>query len=228
MHLQFKEDEERTKSVVSWLEYRILKETTGSSMSLEREIPEEVRRAASEFTAEQEKPFEVRTLEREDIEPVLDIHEQGWLATYPSEEFGITREDIHEHFREKREGLAQRMVLELENPSSTAITLVARKEGKTVGFARLVAKENSTLLSLLYVDENSWGKGAAQELMEQGAAWAPSEKPLTLWVVANNERAKNFYRKSGFVETGSTTQMEVVAGKYLPKLQMKRNPEIRK
>lgn len=50
----------------------------------------------------------------------------------------------------------------------------------------------------IYTRKSWWGTGLGSRLMEV----AVGNRPASLWVLANNERAKGFYRRKGFVEDG--------------------------
>ena len=51
----------------------------------------------------------------------------------------------------------------------------------------------------IYTRKPWWGSGLGSRLMEI----AIGNQPATLWVLENNERAKTFYRRKGFVEDGA-------------------------
>ncbi|MEV5963943.1 GNAT family N-acetyltransferase [Kribbella sp. NPDC051952] len=52
----------------------------------------------------------------------------------------------------------------------------------------------------IYTRRAWWGTGLGSRLMEV----AVGKQPASLWVLANNEQAKTFYRRKGFVEDGTT------------------------
>jgi GNAT superfamily N-acetyltransferase len=51
----------------------------------------------------------------------------------------------------------------------------------------------------IYTRKAWWGIGLGSRLMEI----AVGNQPASLWVLENNERAKAFYRRKGFVEDGT-------------------------
>jgi len=53
----------------------------------------------------------------------------------------------------------------------------------------------------IYTRKAWWGTGLGSRLLEV----AVGNRPASLWVLENNERAKAFYRHKGFTEDGATT-----------------------
>lgn len=104
---------------------------------------------------------------------------------------------------------------ELENPSMT--TLIAESGEELAAFAQVrrdpappcVTGEGPVELWRFYVDKKWHGLGIAQELMQRVFAEAKALGGLTLWlgVWERNERAKAFYRKTGFIDVGAQTFM---------------------
>ncbi len=60
--------------------------------------------------------------------------------------------------------------------------------------------ERTTLeLYSIYLEPEIWGKGVARNLMRTVLDEIPNGHELTLWVLDQNERARQFYRRHGFV-----------------------------
>lgn len=100
---------------------------------------------------------------------------------------------------------------ELADPN--IITLLAIAESDPVAYAQLrrgpapacVVGANPIELWRFYVIREWHGRGLAHELMSLVDAEAHRAAAQTIWlgVWERNERAKNFYRKRGFVDVGS-------------------------
>ena len=58
----------------------------------------------------------------------------------------------------------------------------------------------SVEVAALYVDPSRWGRGIGGALLR--AALAPGDD-VSLWVFAENERARGFYRAQGFADDGA-------------------------
>jgi diamine N-acetyltransferase len=100
---------------------------------------------------------------------------------------------------------------ELADPD--IITLLADADRRSVGYAQLrrgpapqcVTGEAPIELWRLYIEREWHGHGIAQALMRHIERLARRAGASTLWlgVWERNERAKAFYRKSGFIDVGS-------------------------
>lgn len=78
-----------------------------------------------------------------------------------------------------------------------------------VGFASLGhsrdddADRNTLELYSIYLHPELWGQGVARGLMRTVLGEVPDDSNLTLWVLADNARARQFYRRHGFSEDGT-------------------------
>ena len=72
-----------------------------------------------------------------------------------------------------------------------------------------------------YLDPAMWGKGVARDLMRTVLADVPAGTPLSLWVPADNERARHFYRRHGFSPDGAE-RLEEVGGVQLLEVRYRR------
>src|SRR4051812_42427046 len=100
---------------------------------------------------------------------------------------------------------------ELADPEMT--TLLAEVDAQLAGYAQLrpnagpdcVPKIMPLELLRFYVAAPWQGQGVAHALMQRVLTEARARGAQTLWlgVWERNERAKSFYRKSGFVDVGS-------------------------
>jgi diamine N-acetyltransferase len=106
---------------------------------------------------------------------------------------------------------SKQVASEITDPQSTF--LLAEVGTLAVGYAKLhrgiapecVAGERSIELARLYVIQEMHGRRVAQTLMQDMVERSRSEGFDAIWlgVWEHNERAKAFYRKWGFLETGS-------------------------
>ncbi|WP_313676183.1 GNAT family N-acetyltransferase [Mycolicibacterium sp.] len=100
------------------------------------------------------------------------------------------------------------------------IVLVAREDGRIVGYAMLVrgvdddpdigaavGPRPAAELSKMYVLATHHRSGAAAALMQAGLDWATADGAAAVWlgVNRNNQRAQRFYGKHGFAVTGTRT-----------------------
>lgn len=75
----------------------------------------------------------------------------------------------------------------------------------------------------LYVQPSYWGSGTAQALMDRAVHLLADRFAVAiLWTHAEAGRARNFYRKSGWSETGSERQETLWDGISYPAVQYER------
>ncbi|GID97524.1 GNAT family N-acetyltransferase [Amorphoplanes digitatis] len=81
--------------------------------------------------------------------------------------------------------------------------LLARRDGRPVGFALFAPRARTLELFYLAVDPGDWGTGVGTRLLRGVAehARAIGRERLELWVIADNERAIAVYERSGWAGT---------------------------
>lgn len=150
--------------------------------------------------------FSISIPTSDDVRPMIEMHAQSWRDTYPSEEAGVTLEWVEERVAkwftaENIENRKKRLEEAKTNPNIK--TWIAKDEaGKIIGIASPRRDEHGQHIGAIYVDKEHYGKGVAQELMDRIIEWSDPNQPIDLEVASYNERAKAFYRKYGFEETG--------------------------
>ena len=158
--------------------------------------------------------FSISTPTSEDVLPMLEMHAQSWRDTYPNEKSGVTREWIEECIAkwftpENIENRKKRLEEAKTNPDTQ--TWIAKDEsGKIIGIASPRRDENGQHVGAIYVDKEHHGRGIAQQLMDKIIEWSDPNQPIDLEVASYNERAKAFYRKYGFEETGESAHFAEV------------------
>jgi RimJ/RimL family protein N-acetyltransferase len=73
----------------------------------------------------------------------------------------------------------------------------------------------------IYLEPGAWGQGVARELLRMVIGEVGGRSPLSLWVLAANDRARHFYRRNGFQADG-TERLEVVGGAELLEVRYRR------
>jgi ribosomal protein S18 acetylase RimI-like enzyme len=100
------------------------------------------------------------------------------------------------------------MDLSFARPKDVTVTLIAEAAGEKLGFVHAEAATDSVTLepcgyvTVLTTSEAAEGKGVASALMRAVEDWARGKgyRLLGLDVFANNGRARDFYRRMGYVE----------------------------
>ncbi|MBD9700018.1 GNAT family N-acetyltransferase [Flavimobilis sp. GY10621] len=154
----------------------------------------------------------IRTATVEDAPAVARIHITSWRSAYA----GIVPDDVlatlDVDVREQRwHGYLT---------DARIRTWVAEVADRAIGFATLGpardedADDGDLELYAIYLSPESWGTGAARELMRTLLTEVPETARLTLWVFADNERARHFYRRHGLAPDG-VERLEEFSGTHL-------------
>lgn len=142
--------------------------------------------------------MEIRIATFEDCRAIAELHVHVWQHAY--------RDILPEHYLaalsvSEREAMWRRMV-ELE-PGQL---LVACAAGEVVGFVAFGASRDEEApidraeIFAIYVNVACWSMGAGRLLWQQARQRIMAEgyKSVSLWVLADNERALRFYEHAGF------------------------------
>jgi ribosomal protein S18 acetylase RimI-like enzyme len=170
-----------------------------------------------------EEKIIVRDATPEDIEGILRVQKETWLATYPNEAHGITLEDIKNRDWDNPEKV-ERWKQSLQN--SEIHVWVAEDSGAIVGFCNGNKTDGEHRLRAIYVLPEAQGKGIGSRLAEQCFAWLGNEKEILVDVVSYNEQAISFYKKLGFEGNDLVLETELFvlpSGIKLPEIRMKKH-----
>jgi len=157
----------------------------------------------------------------DDAEDWARVHRETWLATYPSEEFNITEEDIlskdfdsPEKLKIRRESFA--------NPGNNFCN-VAKVDGVIVGFGVAGKSDNYSEIKSLYVLPEFQCQGIGKALMQRCLGQIGDDKDILLNVVVYNKKAIHLYESFGFKFAGGVTdeaKTTLPSGKKLPLIRM--------
>lgn len=157
----------------------------------------------------------IRTAEVQDAAEIARVHVASWREAYagivPADylaalEPGARQAEWADHLR--------------NGPRDGVRTWVAWGEGRVLGFASLGASRdedagrNEQEIYSIYLDPGMWGRGVARDLLRTVLGEIKPPVPVSLWVLADNERAQHFYRRHGFSPDG-TERMHEVGGSDL-------------
>lgn len=167
----------------------------------------ESREFIQQLSPEQEdRPsYEIRKAAPGDVVAIRTMHAQSWRDTYISEEHGVSADYINSITdkwltSDALEKSVEYMAGVFDDPEH--FYRVALLDGEVAGFVHANIREDGTrYLGSLYTDRSTHGTGLGQQLMGLVDEWAQGGQ-IDLEVASYNERAKSFYRKYGFVETG--------------------------
>lgn len=157
-----------------------------------------------------------------DAEGILAVQLDGWIAAYSNPSLGITADLIRARFANREERLAswRKRSAEVAAGDPDKRIWVAKDHGEVIGYcAPVKMPENGGRLGALYVRPAYHGTGVASHLIGLALEWFGT-RPMDIKVVAYNPRALAFYKKFGFVETGSDSM--AIEDKVLPLINMRR------
>ena len=112
-------------------------------------------------------------------------------------------------------------------PRDHVRTWVAWSEHRALGFASLGpsrdedAAPDEQEIYAVYLDPGMWGKGVARDLLRTMLAVCTPPTPVSLWVLADNQRARHFYRRHGIWPDG-TERLQELGGRQILEVRCRR------
>lgn len=172
----------------------------------------------------------VREAQPEDADAMRDVQRRTWLATYPNEAYGITREDIEARFREDPATAEKRRERRRQLVCTPPFHAWVALEGTVViSFCRIEQGEQKNHIQALYVLPDFQHKGIGKHLLQAALDWLGTEKEVVLEVASYNENAIAFYRAFGFVSIGPVDPAELLqlpSGARFPEIKMVRKQPV--
>jgi len=148
---------------------------------------------------------EVRRAVPDDAAPIAAVHVRAWQVAYR----GLMPDDVLDGLSvERREEMWQQALTGEDSPG----VYVAVTDGAVVGFCAVAApsrdddaEDGVGEIAAIYVEPDVWRTGAGRALMDvaledlraDGWQW------VTLWVLAENQPARDFYSRYGFEPDGA-------------------------
>lgn len=166
--------------------------------------------------------FTIRQAVPDDIKALRSMHAASWLATYPSDENGVSYDWVKnrtdawltdERLAESRQILAN----VLNDP--TQFYRLAEQNGRVVGFVHGSTHEDgSKELEAIYTSPEVIGQGLGAQLMAEADNWF-GDHAVDLAVITYNARAIRFYEKHGFSKVPNS---EYLYADKMPAMRMAR------
>lgn len=147
----------------------------------------------------------VRPATPADADGIARVHATSWRETYGR---FVDDPDSSRWFDVEPRRVMWRSIL-----GEGSVTAVVATEGsEVVGFAAVQDTPDPEAarpeeLTMLYVLARSHGSGAGQALLDA----VLGDRSASLWVAANNPRARAFYRRNGFRPDGATSAFGPIA-----------------
>jgi GNAT superfamily N-acetyltransferase len=152
----------------------------------------------------------VRPAVPDDVATIAEVHVGTWQAAYR----GVLPDAFLDAMGPERSRAAWARAV--QQPG----LLVAEDDGAVVGFVHAVPSRDGDAdpaevgeVTSIYVRPGAWGTGAGRALMAAAveALQAAGFRQATLWVLADNPRARRFYAAARWTEDGATKD-DVVGG----------------
>ncbi|MCL2455904.1 MAG: GNAT family N-acetyltransferase [Micrococcales bacterium] len=146
---------------------------------------------------------EVRVATVDDAAAIATVHVRSWQSGYA----GIVPASYLDALDPETATERWRQWL-AAGPADDVVTWVVTSGSKVVGFASVGpardedARRSEREVYSIYLVPEAWGFGAARELMRTVINEIGEDAPLSLWVVADSARARQFYRRHGFSPDG--------------------------
>ncbi len=140
----------------------------------------------------------IRTVDREDIEPIRALLVETWHATY-DDIYGVDRVAAINNDWHSADALRKRMT----KPYSEFVIADDGEDILGVAFASM-GEERIAYLHQLYVNPRAQGRGAGTALLIEMESAFPSAARMRLEVEEANKKAIAFYLKHGYREYGRT------------------------
>lgn len=168
----------------------------------------------------------IRNISPNDVKIVDQIYYSNWLTVYPNEFFGITKDDIHEIYKDiESESEITRMQNYIRSLPGRVKYLMAEKDGVVVGLCRSNVFGDFNELQAMYIMPEFQRQGIGKKLWEASLKFYNINNPTILYVAEYNLKAIDFYRFLGFIETGEYLSSKVhqmpISKVVIPEIKMK-------
>ncbi|MBM7772451.1 RimJ/RimL family protein N-acetyltransferase [Actinokineospora baliensis] len=165
-------------------------------------------------------PVLVRDAGAADAAAIGEVHAEAWR---------VSHRDLFESrwlaaFVERRRG-AWRDRLAAQRPDD--VVLVAQRGDRVVAFAWYHGhpdNRHDAELCALYAHPTAWGTGVAQALVDDVLLGATAYRRIRLWTLFGATRARRFYTRAGFAETGLIRERDYGDGRPVLEVEYARRP----
>jgi ribosomal protein S18 acetylase RimI-like enzyme len=164
----------------------------------------------------------IRVATEGDAAGIAQVHVRSWQEAYA----GIVP-DTYLASLDADARITQWRTYLRSGPSEDIYTWVALAGDRVVGFITVGpsrdedARRGDREIYSIYLDPGTWGHGVARDLMRTVINEIGDKTPVSLWVLADNERARHFYRRHGFQADG-VDRYDEIGGESLLEVRYRR------
>lgn len=166
--------------------------------------------------------FKISLVSNEDIAGIQRVLRETFLATFPNEELGITKEDVEfDLVKIASTEVVSTYIDRALKRSSPHQFLVAKDEETVVGISQASKKGDSVYWVALFVLPAYHGQGIGKGFWQEVLTFARDAKEIFVSVETYNHPAIGFYKKLGFIETGQRSSSHVTkSGVPVPEMRL--------
>lgn len=164
----------------------------------------------------------IRPATTHDAADIAGVHVRSWQEAYA----GIVPDDYLRALDPAQR--AERWADALAAAEADRVrTFVAVSGDRVLGFASYGpsrdedARRGEREIYSIYLDPGTWGHGVARDLIRTVLTEVGEQTPMSLWVLADNTRARHFYRRHGFSPDG-VERLETLGGADLLEVRYRR------
>lgn len=138
---------------------------------------------------------------------------------------GITIADVEEKYKDRfSEQAIEKRRKDILNISKNELFLVAKDKDAVIGACRLKKEDEYNELGAIYVLPDYQRNGIGKMFWDRAMEFFDDKKDIIVHVATYNEKAINFYKKMGFVDTGKRFTDEKfrmpISGFCIPEMEM--------
>src|SRR6516225_2964225 len=158
----------------------------GENRNLSRQYEREVKTGKPGAQTDQTRTtVEITTAALEDVVGIQDVLYRTWLATYPSETFGINVDDIEEMYKDRNsEATLAKRREQVSRPQET--TLVAKEKDKVVGLCRIIKREDKSVMEAIYILPEYQRLGVGSSVWREAQKLLDPKKDVVVQVATYN------------------------------------------
>jgi ribosomal protein S18 acetylase RimI-like enzyme len=162
--------------------------------------------------------LQVRRATTADADGIGLVHVRSWQEAYR----GHMPDDLLDGLDPRARGQRWRETLQRLGPRDAVFVAVDPATSAVVGFTSIGEHrgepDGAGEVYAIYVEPRAWGAGAGRALMDAAVAHltATGPRPVRLWALDGNERARRFYLRYGFVADGTVGSHTVRDGFDVP------------
>ncbi len=171
------------------------------------------------------KMIEICSPKERDVPGIQQVVYRAWLATFPNDEYGITKDDIEDRFKDEFTDEARAKRWENIQRESNGRMFLAKVAAEVVGVMVVARLPEGNSLRYVYILHEFQGQGIGRRLWDEARRYLDPKKSSFVQVATYNTGAINFYKKLGFRDNGRRFEEErfrMKSGANMPHMEMER------